>query len=249
MVMDYLNKIMEYFEIHSVEGIKTCFENGISPNEMIKGKPLIYELINMYTRGPKFKDCIRISLDYGLEFEDKTLLAILLDDAHQLEKIIAKDKSVIDNKYSLDSTFAPLFEASLLHLCAEYNHVSCAEILLQNGADVNSRAGIDKNGFGGQTPIFHTVNKDANKCLEMMNLLIACDADLSITIKGLIWGKGYDWETFIPAVNPISYAMMGLLRQFQRNEKDIYEIVTTLLKASFGCDYIPANVPNKYLNT
>jgi hypothetical protein len=95
--MDYLNKIMEYFEIHSVEGIKTCFENGISPNEMIKGKPLIYELINMYTRGPKFKDCIRISLDYGLEFEDKTLLAILLDDAHQLEKIIAKDKSVIDN--------------------------------------------------------------------------------------------------------------------------------------------------------
>ena len=36
----------------------------------------------------------------------------------------------------------------------------------------------------------------------MLYFLLNNDADLNITVKGLIWGKGYDWETFIPSVNP-----------------------------------------------
>ena len=67
-------------------------------------------------------------------------------------------------------------------------------------------------------------------------------------MDGLIWGKGYEWETLIAAVNPISYAMMGLLRQFQRTEKDIYEVIQILMKAAFGIDYEPINIPNKYLH-
>lgn len=55
-------------------------------------------------------------------------------------------------------------------------------------------------------------------------------------------------ETFIPGVNPISYAMMGLLRQFQRTEQQIYEVVSLLFKANYGIDYYPSNIPNKYLN-
>ena len=88
---------------------------------------------------------------------------------------------------------------------------------------------------------------ESNIILNVMKYLIEQKADLSITIKGLIWGKGYEWETFIPSVNPISYAMMGLLRQFQRTENDIYEVVRILLKAQSGTDYFPANIPNKYL--
>ena len=71
---------------------------------------------------------------------------------------------------------------------------------------------------------------------------------IKVTVKGLTWGKGYDWETFIPAVNPISYSMMGLLRQFQRKEAQIYEVVSLLMKAQYGTNYSPSNVPNKYLN-
>jgi hypothetical protein len=71
---------------------------------------------------------------------------------------------------------------------------------------------------------------------------------LTLTIKGLIWGKGYEWETFIPAVNPISYAMMGLLCQFQRTEQQIYEVVSLLMKANDGTEYYPTNIPNKYLS-
>jgi hypothetical protein len=245
--MNYLQKIFSYFELHSVAGIKDCFENGVNPNAIIDGKPLIYGLINMYTRGPLFKDCVKAFVDYGLIFEDKALLAVLLDDPVSLDNLLSGNIHSMHYKYSLDCTFTPLYEASLLHICAEYNHLACAKVLVKHGADINTKAGLDENGFGGHTPVFHTVNQDANKGLEMLGYLISQKADLLITVKGIIWGKGYDWETFIPSVNPISYAMMGLLRQFQRTEKQIFEVVNILMKAQYGTEYSPANIPNKYL--
>ncbi len=245
--MNYLQKIVIDFEHHSVEGIKECFENGVSPNDIYKNKPLIYELINEYPRGPKFKECAKAFVDYGLDFEDKVLLAVLLDDAASLDTQLNNNPDALKNKYSFDCTFTPLYEASLLHICAEYNHLSCAELLVKHGANINTKAGVDEYGFGGHTPIFHTVNQNANKCIDVMNYLISQSADLAITVKGLIWGKGYEWETFIPSVNPISYAMMGLLPQFQRKEVLIYEVVFKLLKAAYGIEYTPSNIPNAYL--
>lgn len=245
--MDYLQKIITDFELHDVDGIKECFNNGVNPNEIVNGQPLIYELINMYTRGPLFKNCIQTFVDNGVYFEDKVLLAVLLDNAGLLEQQLTADKSAITKKYSLHCTFTPLYEVSLLHICAEYNHLACAAVLVQHGADINVKAGLDEHGFGGQTPIFHTVNQHANKNLAVLKFLLSKQADLSITVKGLIWGKGYEWETFIPSVNPISYAMMGLLRQFQRTEKNIYEVVTLLMKAKYNINYYPQNIPNQYL--
>src|SRR5580704_16736082 len=120
--MDYLNKIIIDFEIQSVDGIRDCFENGISPNLLYNDKPLIYELINFYPRGPKFKDCIKVFVNHGLEFEDKALLAVLLDDALALEGELKKAPEAVNKRYSFDCAFTPLFQASLLHICAEYNH-------------------------------------------------------------------------------------------------------------------------------
>lgn len=161
MQIDDLQKIIINFELHSVEGIRECFEKGVKPNEIVNGKPLIYELINMYTRGPIFKACIQSFVDHGLEFEDQVLLSVLLDNALLLDIQLSADKNALTKKYSLDCTFTPLHEVSLLHICAEYNHLSCAEVLVKHGADVNSKAGLDKNGFGGHTPVFHTVNQHA----------------------------------------------------------------------------------------
>jgi hypothetical protein len=81
----------------------------------------------------------------------------------------------------------------------------------------------------------------------MLNFLLEKSADLHYTVPGLIWGKGYEWETLIPSVNPVSYAMMGLLPQMHRKEIEISKIVSMLLKAAYGIDYTSSNVPNKYL--
>lgn len=246
--MDYLNKIIGDIELHNVEGIKTCFENGISPNELYNNQPLIYELISEYTRTPRFKDCVKLFIDYGLVFDDQILLAVLSNNATLLENLLQDDPSSIHKKYTLRCAYTPLLDANLLHICAEFNHFSCAKILVEYGTDINTRAGIDENGFGGQTPVFHTVNQNSNNSFDMLNYLLSNSADLTLTVKGLIWGKSYEWETFIPAVNPVSYAMMGLLPQMHRNEKTISDIISLLMKHAYGIHYNATNIPNKYLN-
>lgn len=68
-----------------------------------------------------------------------------------------------------------------------------------------------------------------------------------MTVTGLIWGEGYDWETLIPSVNPISYAMMGLLPQMHRNQMVIAKVITQLMEKRYGINYTPQNIPNNYL--
>jgi hypothetical protein len=245
--MDLLQQIVYEIELHSVEGIKQCFKRGLNPNELFKNEPLIYELTSEYTRSPKFKDCVKAFLDYGLKFDDTVLLAVLCNDATALESQVKLNPETVTRRYALRCAYTPLYKVTLLHICAEFNHRDCAEILVKYGADINAKAGIDEHGFGGQTPIFHTVNQNSNQSLDMLDFLISKSADFHHTVPGLIWGKGYEWETLIPAVNPISYAMMGLLPQMHRHEETISKIVSRLLKVAYGIEYTSPNIPNAYL--
>ncbi len=245
--MNYLNKLIADIELHSVEGIRDCFRKGVDPNQTFRNDPLIYELTSEYTRSPNFKECVRAFVDQGLRMEDKALMFVLLDDAASLETEIDKVPSLVHKKYSLRCAYTQMIDVNLLHICAEFNHVACAEILIKNGVGANVKAGVDEHGFGGQTPIFHTVNQNGHQSKEMLYFLLANEADLKITVPGLIWGKGYEWETFIPSVNPISYCMMGLLPQMHRNEKVITETVSLLLYHAYGIEYEAKNIPNAYL--
>ena len=244
---DY-KQILYSLEVHSVEGIKNYFREGGNPNELHDGIPLFTSLVEMYTRTPRFKECVKAFVQAGLEFANKSLLAVLLDDAKQLEQMIAASPIVTIETFSLyKNTYTPLLGASLLHFCAEYNAIECGRLLVQSGANVNAEAGFDEQGFGGQMPIFHTVNQNNNNSIDMLNLLLEHSADLTKTLKGIIWGKGYEWETWIPSVNPISYAMMGLLPQMHRKETEIATVVSLLFKKAYGIDYKPTNVPCAYL--
>lgn len=247
--MDLIEEISHQIELHSVEGIKVCFESGLNPNADFEGKPLIDLLISMYTRSPRFKDCINIFIKFGLEFENKALLAVLADDPIELEKLLVDNPKIVEEKITLNCAFTPLTDVSLLHVCAEFNHIKCAKILVNYGLSVNCKAGTDEKGLGGQTPIFHTVNQNKNNSEEMMDYLLAENADLSYTVKGLIWGRKFLWETFIPSVNPISYSIVGLLPQMHRDEKTIYHTISKLMRYKYGIDYTPNNIPNEYLKS
>ncbi len=245
--MDKLTELIEHIETHSVEGIRDAFAGGINPNTLYNNEPLIYELTSEYGRGPRFKDCVRAFVDAGLQLEDKILLAVLLNDSAELQLLLNKDPGAVSKTYSLRCAYTPLYECTLLHICAEFNHVACAEVLLKHGADINAAAGVDENGFGGQTPVFHTVNQNNNQSIDMLHFLLSKEVAIKITVPGLIWGKGYPWETLIPGVNPLNYAMMGLLPQMHRDEKTISAVVSMLLKYTFDISYSPPNVPNAYL--
>lgn len=246
---DY-SQVIYAIEVHSVEGIRNYFDTGGSPNDILPdGMPLFMMMVEMYTRTARFRDCVKTFINYGLNFEDKALLAVLTDDAVKLEELINDDEAVITKTYTtFNNTYTPLTGGTLLHFCAEYNSAACANTLIKYGADINANAAIDEFGFGGHTPVFHTVNQNTHNSADVMALLLENGADLSITVKGIIWGKGYEWETFIPAVNPLSYAMMGLLPQMHRNPGTVAEVISLLLKYAYCIAYKLPNVPNAYLS-
>lgn len=234
-------------ELHDVSGIKALLNSTFDLKKLSNGKPLLWLLIGEYTRSSRFKDCVKVFLESGFGLDDPILESVLSDDSNALKLAILNNPEGIHKKHILPSAYTPFFEVSLLHICAEFNHVSCAEVLVNFGLDINSVAGIDEIGFEAQTPIFHTVNQNSNQSKEMLDFCLENGADLKHTVRGLIWGKGYPWETLIPAVNPISYAMMGLLPQMHRSEEVISMVVSKLLNHQFGIKYSSPNVPNKYL--
>ncbi|HWK04212.1 MAG TPA: ankyrin repeat domain-containing protein [Puia sp.] len=244
---DY-RQLLYDIEVHSIEGIRRYFEEGGNPNEVHDGMPLFTTMVEMYMRSPRFNQCVLVFIEYGLVFDDPALLAVLSNDADRLEVLIRVDPGIVYKTYSrFRNAFTPLTGGTLLHHCAEYNHVAAAKVLVRYGADINARAGVDEHGFGGHTPIFHTVCQLLHNSGEMLHYLLELGAGLDLTVKGLVWGKGYEWETFIPSVNPVSYAMMGLLPQMHRAPLTVAKVVSLLMKYAYGIDYIPPNVPNAYL--
>ena len=72
-------------------------------------------------------------------------------------------------------------------------------------------------------------------------------AGLDIRVKGLLWGGGFEWETVVFDVTPISYAQCGLYTQFHRREEDVYGNIAYLFRNKYGSEPPFRNIPNKYL--
>jgi ankyrin repeat protein len=56
----------------------------------------------------------------------------------------------------------PLGGTTLLHMCADYDEIEIARWLLDRGMNVDARAAVDANGFGGHTALFATVVSQPN---------------------------------------------------------------------------------------
>jgi ankyrin repeat protein len=213
----------------------------------VRGKAPIDWLTEMYPRSDRFAQCLRLLLDRGAEPGDPSVIPVLLDDADALETAVRADRSLLAHRVSMVSAFTPLEGASLLHVAAEYGNLAAARRLIDMGADVNARAAHDAHGLGGQTPLFHTVNSNANRSEPLLRLLLKAGARTDSRLEGLIWGKGFEWETTLFDVTPLSYAQAGLLPQMHRDERDIYANLRLLLEAA-GREVPPLpNVPNRYL--
>lgn len=245
--MSISDDLLGEFEVHSPKGIREALDAGASPIEPIRGKNPIDWLIEMYFRSPRFADCLRTLLDAGAVIADPLLEAVLLDDDAGLRRIVKTSGDNLHRKLHLECAYTSLQGVSALHVCAEYNSVRCAGVLLESGVDVNVRADTDARGIGGQTPLFHTVNSNQNHCRPIMELLVEAGADLDVRLQGLRWGGGFEWETTLFDVTPLSYAQCGLYFQFHRPEEYVYSNITYLYKKRYGVKPQIRNVPNKYL--
>jgi ankyrin repeat protein len=233
------------FEEHSPAGIRALLAAGVSPTEPINGKRPIDALIEMYLRSSRFAECLRIMLDAGATLGDPLLEAVLLDDDAGMRGLLSSEN--LRRKLNPLCAFTSCRGVTALHICAEFNSIRCARVLLDAGADVNARANVDENGLGGQTPIFHAVNSIFNYCRPMLEILVDAGADLDTRVRSVIWGESMDWETVVYDVTPISYAQCGLYRQFHRREEDVYSNIAYLYGKRFDSEPPIRNVPNKYL--
>jgi ankyrin repeat protein len=202
----------------------------------------------MYSRGDNFPKCLRLLLDRGAVLDDPVVAPILLDDADGLAAAIRANPSLLNHRTTMVSAFTPLVGASLLHVAAEYGNANAARVLIEMGANVNATASLDEYGLNGHTPLFHTVNASYNRSAPIMKMLLQAGARSDLALAGITWGKGFEWETTLFDVTPISYAQFGLLPQVHRNEREIYDNIRALVEAAGRTVPPLGNVPNRYLN-
>ncbi len=245
---DKPDELLVAFELHSVERIREVLDAGLDLRAPVRGKSPVNWLTEMYARSDDFPNCLRLLLDRGAVLDDPVIAPVLLNDAVALAAALRANPSLLDHRTTMISAFTPLTGASLLHVAAEYGNVDVARVLLEMGADVNAQAAVDEYGLNGHTPLFHTVNSNGNRSAPILRLLLDAGAKSDVFLRGVTWGKGFEWETTLFDVTPISYAQFGLLPQVHRMERDIYGNIRLLVEAS-GRRVPPLeNVPNRYLN-
>jgi ankyrin repeat protein len=240
-------RLLNAFDGHDLEEVRAALSEGADPRSPVRGKLPIDWLTEQYTRSDRLPACLRLLLDAGAVPPDPVIVPVLLDDADAVRAAARTDPLFLSHRTTMVSSFTPLVGASLLHVAAEYGNLNAARALVELGADANATAALDEHGLNGHTPLFHTVNSNANRSEPVMRLLLAAGANASVRLAGITWGKGFEWETTFFDVTPVSYAQLGLMPQVHRRERDIYANIRLLLEAAGRPAPRLANVPNRYL--
>jgi hypothetical protein len=169
----------------------------------------------------KRQACVEALIQAGAEYNDGPVFDILRGRIDLLEKRLKGNPGIVHQHFDVGEgrrysggwvyggNFggAPLRDTTLLHLCAEFNFMKEAELLLAHGADVNTRA-IPMNGIGTQTPIYHAVTSNFNYCYPMVEFLIEHGADLSVRASIRVPRKGKKpLEVLLEDVTPLGYAL------------------------------------------
>jgi hypothetical protein len=148
-------------------GAELCDETGdrLAPAGM---------LLEGYGRNTSGKHaCLDIVARAGIELPDTPPMAVHRGRIDLLERHLQADPRLLSRTFvheeiyppslgchadhSLALHATPLDGATLLHMCVDFDEGEVARWLLARGADVNARAAVDANGFGGHTALFGCV--------------------------------------------------------------------------------------------
>jgi ankyrin repeat protein len=107
----------------------------------------------------------------------------------------------------------PIDGTTLLHLSVDFDERDIFDWLLDQGADVNAAATVDKDGFGGHTPLFNAIVSDAyvngrQRDAYMVKRLLERGANTEIRVnlrKFLDWREEPGWH-IAREVSPLEWA-------------------------------------------
>jgi hypothetical protein len=129
-------------------------------------------------RNPAAKHAIlEMYAQQGLDLPDTPTMALHRGRLDLLEQHLQRDPGLLTRTFThreiypaemgckdpIDATVGtPLGGTTLLHMCVDYDELEIARWLLDRGMDVNVRAAVGRDGFGGYTPLFNTVVSQPN---------------------------------------------------------------------------------------
>jgi hypothetical protein len=157
----------------SVSGTALMFEFGaqvhdadgkrIAPVDMVletdsRNPSARHQILDMYVR-------------HGLELPDTPTMALHQGRIDLLEEHLLRDPGLLRRTFIHDEIYlrdvgchdgwpvhgTPLEGATLLHLCVEFDELEIARWLLERGMDVDAKAAVDADGFGGHSALFGAV--------------------------------------------------------------------------------------------
>jgi ankyrin repeat protein len=134
--------------------------------------PLVL-VLQTYGRNPAGKHAILDSFArHGYDLPDTPMMAFHRGNVAALEEHLRRDPSLIGRRFPLREIYppevgcppdrpgmhwTPIDGTTLLHLSIDFYEREIFEWLLARGADVDARATVDADGFGGHTPLFNAV--------------------------------------------------------------------------------------------
>ena len=168
-------------------------------------------LLQTYCRSPESKHrCLHLVAERGIELPDTPVMAVHRGRIDLLVAHLARDPQLLsrtfshediyppavgchaDHSYGLHGT--PLAGTTLLHICVDFDEIEIARWLIAQGADVNARAEVDADGFGGHTPLFGCVVSQSYLCrrqqdAEFARLLLdhGADPNARASLRKRLW--------------------------------------------------------------
>jgi ankyrin repeat protein len=128
-------------------------------------------LISTYSREPAGKHaCFEVFAAAGFALPDSAPMAVHRGRIDLLAACLGREPSLLERRFAESEIYpaelgirpgrglhgAPLDGGTLLHMAVEFQELEIVSWLIERGANVNARAAVDADGFGGHTPLFHT---------------------------------------------------------------------------------------------
>jgi hypothetical protein len=156
----------------SVPGTALLFELGARVyDETGKSIAPVGVVLETDSRNPEAKHRIlEMYVEHGLVLPDTPMMALHRGRTDLLERHLDSDPGLLARQFSYAEIFPSevgcvgselpetrLARTTLLHVAIAFAEMDVARWLLDRGMDVDVPAGIDENGFGGHTALFHAV--------------------------------------------------------------------------------------------
>ena len=138
-------------------------------------------LLQTYSRWPKGKhECLELLSVRGIHLPATPAMAVHRGRIDLLDAHLARDPHLLTRTFSHEEIYppevgcstdhslglhgTPLAGTTLLHLCVDFDEIEIARWLITRGMNVNAKAEVDSDGFGGHTALFGCVVSQPYRC-------------------------------------------------------------------------------------